>query len=216
MLSALLVITLLGTTTAVVAAVVASNNGPFTGCLSKFGVIYNARAGAAPMANCFKGDTQIAFSNAQGAQGPQGATGAQGPQGDTGATGATGADGAPGQDGAPGAQGPQGPQGVPGPAGTASGFGTAAAPGSGNGFYECTLGELRLSASFFAYDTPADGRLLPISQYQALFSLLGTMYGGDGNTTFALPNLKAVTPQSANGQPLIYSVCTEGIFPSHN
>lgn len=35
-----------------------------------------------------------------------------------------------------------------------------------------------------------DGRLLPISQNQALFSLLGTMYGGDGRTTFALPDLR--------------------------
>ncbi len=36
----------------------------------------------------------------------------------------------------------------------------------------------------------ADGRLLPISQNSALFSLLGTMYGGDGRTTFALPDLR--------------------------
>ncbi|MBN3582285.1 phage tail protein [Algoriphagus aestuarii] len=35
-----------------------------------------------------------------------------------------------------------------------------------------------------------DGRLLPISSYSALFSLLGTMYGGDGRTTFALPDLR--------------------------
>lgn len=36
---------------------------------------------------------------------------------------------------------------------------------------------------------PADGRLLPIASYTALFSLFGTFYGGDGRTTFALPNL---------------------------
>lgn len=35
-----------------------------------------------------------------------------------------------------------------------------------------------------------DGQILPISQYQALFSLLGTTYGGDGETTFALPDLR--------------------------
>ncbi len=35
-----------------------------------------------------------------------------------------------------------------------------------------------------------DGRLLPISQYAALFSLLGTYYGGDGRTTFGLPDLR--------------------------
>jgi microcystin-dependent protein len=37
-----------------------------------------------------------------------------------------------------------------------------------------------------------DGQLLPISQNTALFSLLGTQYGGDGKTTFALPNLQGV------------------------
>ena len=35
-----------------------------------------------------------------------------------------------------------------------------------------------------------DGQLLPISQYTALFSILGTTYGGDGRTTFALPDLR--------------------------
>ncbi|TNE55131.1 MAG: phage tail protein [Bacteroidetes bacterium] len=34
-----------------------------------------------------------------------------------------------------------------------------------------------------------DGRLLPISQYNSLFSIIGTTYGGNGTTTFALPNL---------------------------
>src|SRR6266571_5281659 len=36
----------------------------------------------------------------------------------------------------------------------------------------------------------ANGQLLPINQNQALFSLLGTTYGGDGRTTFALPDLR--------------------------
>jgi len=35
-----------------------------------------------------------------------------------------------------------------------------------------------------------NGQLMPIAQYQALFSLLGTMYGGDGRTTFGLPDLR--------------------------
>src|SRR5271167_3236732 len=37
---------------------------------------------------------------------------------------------------------------------------------------------------------PMDGQLLPINQNQALFSILGTTYGGNGTTTFALPNLQ--------------------------
>ena len=39
-----------------------------------------------------------------------------------------------------------------------------------------------------------NGQLLPINQNQALFSLLGTTYGGDGRTTFALPNLQGRMP----------------------
>src|ERR1700722_14185068 len=39
-----------------------------------------------------------------------------------------------------------------------------------------------------------DGQLLPISQYSALFELLGTTYGGNGTTTFALPNLQGNVP----------------------
>ena len=39
-----------------------------------------------------------------------------------------------------------------------------------------------------------DGQLLPISQYTALFSIIGTTYGGDGRTTFALPDLRGRAP----------------------
>ena len=39
-----------------------------------------------------------------------------------------------------------------------------------------------------------NGQLMPINQNQALFSLLGTMYGGNGQTTFALPDLRGRTP----------------------
>lgn len=39
-----------------------------------------------------------------------------------------------------------------------------------------------------------DGQIMPISQNTALFSLLGTTYGGDGKTTFALPNLQGSAP----------------------
>lgn len=39
-----------------------------------------------------------------------------------------------------------------------------------------------------------DGRLMPISQYDVLFSLIGINYGGDGQTNFALPNLLGTEP----------------------
>ena len=45
------------------------------------------------------------------------------------------------------------------------------------------------------------GQLLPISQNTALFSLLGTMYGGDGKSTFALPNLQDQTAVSLGQGP---------------
>jgi microcystin-dependent protein len=58
------------------------------------------------------------------------------------------------------------------------------------------LGELRIF-SFAAAPrgwAQCNGQLLPINQNQALFSLLGTMYGGNGQTTFALPNLQNRVP----------------------
>jgi microcystin-dependent protein len=48
-----------------------------------------------------------------------------------------------------------------------------------------------------------DGQLMPISQNTALFSLLGTFYGGDGKSTFALPDLQGSVPmQTGQGQGL--------------
>lgn len=46
-----------------------------------------------------------------------------------------------------------------------------------------------------------DGQLIPISQNTALFSLLGTTYGGNGQTTFALPNLQGRAPMQAGQGP---------------
>ena len=58
------------------------------------------------------------------------------------------------------------------------------------------VGEIRIFAGNFAPTGWAlcNGQLLPISQNTALFSLLGTFYGGDGKTTFALPNLQGSAP----------------------
>ena len=61
---------------------------------------------------------------------------------------------------------------------------------------EPILGEIRMFAGNFAPTGWAfcQGQLLPIAQNQALFSLLGTTYGGDGRTTFALPDLRGRVP----------------------
>src|SRR5438132_1271490 len=58
------------------------------------------------------------------------------------------------------------------------------------------VAEIRIFAGNFAPTGWAlcDGQLLPISQNTALFSLLGTFYGGDGKSTFALPNLQGSAP----------------------
>jgi microcystin-dependent protein len=58
------------------------------------------------------------------------------------------------------------------------------------------VAEIRMFAGNFAPKGWAlcDGQLLPISQNTALFSLLGTTYGGDGKSTFALPDLQGSTP----------------------
>jgi microcystin-dependent protein len=58
------------------------------------------------------------------------------------------------------------------------------------------VGEIRMFAGSFA---PAgwmfcDGQLLPISEYETLFNLIGTTYGGDGQSTFALPDLQSRVP----------------------
>lgn len=57
-----------------------------------------------------------------------------------------------------------------------------------------------------------NGQLLPISQNTALFSLLGTFYGGDGKSTFALPDLQGSTPlQPGQGQGLsLYDLGQQG------
>lgn len=58
------------------------------------------------------------------------------------------------------------------------------------------LGEIRIFAGNFAprYWAYCDGQLIPVSQNDALFSLLGTQYGGDGRTTFALPDMRGRIP----------------------
>lgn len=102
------------------------------------------------------------------------------------------------------------------------------------------LAEIRLFSGNFAPKGWAlcNGQLLPIGQNQALFSLLGTTYGGNGQTTFALPDLRdrvamhrdAQNPLGAmsgslglgSGQPaeapgylgLNFCIALQGIFPS--
>jgi len=53
-----------------------------------------------------------------------------------------------------------------------------------------------------------DGRKLPIRGNEALFSIIGTIYGGDGITTFEVPDLKDKAPDGMHSM-----ICTQGIYP---
>jgi microcystin-dependent protein len=87
------------------------------------------------------------------------------------------------------------------------------------------VGEIRMFAGNFA---PAgwmfcSGQLLPISEYETLFNLIGTTYGGDGQSTFALPNLQSRVPiHFGNGFTLAESGGVETVtlttqqIPIHN
>lgn len=58
------------------------------------------------------------------------------------------------------------------------------------------VGEIRMFAGNFAIAgwMFCEGQLLPISEYETLFNLIGTTYGGDGQSTFALPDLRGRIP----------------------
>lgn len=68
---------------------------------------------------------------------------------------------------------------------------------------ETFIGEIRMFAGNFAPRSWAlcDGQLLAVSQNDALFSLLGTTYGGDGRSTFGLPDLRGRIPVHAGTGP---------------
>ena len=100
------------------------------------------------------------------------------------------------------------------------------------------IGQIIMMASNFAPRgfLPCDGRIIPIQQSAALFSLLGTTYGGDGKTNFALPNLVSKVPMhqlpaqliqkvmvSGHGEDtsiattqILYCICIEGIYPARD
>ena len=79
------------------------------------------------------------------------------------------------------------------------------------------VAEIRMFAGNFAPTgwAQCNGQLLPISQNTALFSLLGTFYGGDGKSTFALPNLQDSAPlQQGQGAGLsLYDLGQQGGSP---
>lgn len=74
----------------------------------------------------------------------------------------------------------------------------------------CTMSELAPFATRGVPSNflPADGRTLQIRDAMALYAILGTSFGGDGETTFNLPNLPGPAPGTT------YGICSDGIWPS--
>ncbi len=68
---------------------------------------------------------------------------------------------------------------------------------------EGNIGEIRMFAATFnpRFWAFCNGQLLPINQNQALFSILGTTYGGNGTTNFALPDMRGRAPVSPGSGP---------------
>jgi len=142
-------------------------------------------------------------------------TGEQGPKGDQGPAGPAGPAGGAGS---PGPAGPPGPPGSVDPSVTAFigrfGDGGISDTPSGTGcFTDGYIGQVFLFAGSFPPRGTvfAHGQVLSISQNTALFSLLGTRYGGNGTTTFALPDMRGLEPAGVN-----YVICLGGIFPTRN
>lgn len=148
-------------------------------------------------------------STLTGPAGPTGPTGPQGPAGPQGVAGPAGPVGPAGVQGLTGPAGPTGPTGPQGPAGVQNLFGTNTSLARAGFGAPCTLGQLTLNAGVIGNGVPAQGQLFPIQQNTALFALLGTLYGGDGVTNFALPDMR---PYAPNGTT--YTICTQGFFPA--
>ncbi len=172
----------------------------YTGCLTPLGKIRRVALGTEPARPC--NDVQVEMTwNADGPIGPQGDRGRRGREGP---------------------EGPQGPPGVVPAATDSTGSGQAVnnmepylginciiavqgvfPPRNDNPDVEAELlgtdpylGEISWFAGNFAPRgwSFCDGQLLQINQYPSLFSVLGTTYGGDGRTTFALPDMRGRSP----------------------
>ncbi|MFV5689162.1 phage tail protein [Flavobacterium sp. ZT3R25] len=78
------------------------------------------------------------------------------------------------------------------------------------------IGTIKMFAGTFAPKDWAfcDGKLMSIQENTAMYSILGNQYGGDGITTFAVPNLEK--EKSSQGEGINHIICMYGIFPSRS
>jgi microcystin-dependent protein len=103
--------------------------------------------------------------------------------------------------------------------------------------FDAFISEIRLFAQEQPPEhwLPCDGRIVKIKDAMALYSCIGSMYGGDGQTNFALPDLRGVVPLGAGGhfsigdklglvsarneetlgtRAITFAIAVEGMFPS--
>lgn len=75
------------------------------------------------------------------------------------------------------------------------------------------IGVIKMFAGYYApeYYAFCDGQILQTSHNEALFSILGNQYGGDGRTTFALPDLRP--SKDGWGNSPRYIICVNGVYP---
>lgn len=80
------------------------------------------------------------------------------------------------------------------------------------------IGEIRLFAGSFAPRGWAycDGSTLAIPGNEALYSILGTQYGGDGRQNFQLPNLAPLSEADGGTTPIRYIICVRGYYPTRD
>ena len=88
---------------------------------------------------------------------------------------------------------------------------------------EPIMGQIVMFAGKFAPRGWAfcEGQLLPVSNYQALFSIIEYTYGGDGQTNFALPDLRGWIPEQAEFgsniiSPIRFIIALQGFYPTPN
>jgi hypothetical protein len=181
----------------------------------------------------------LSLKGVKGDPGAQGPAGPEGPKGEDGANGQSAYQlwsvnnagteqdfidflvGPQGPTGSQGPQGPRGPAGADGQDGGNANLGTTKSVQNNGeqGGDTCFIGEVWLTAAEYAPPGTmvANGQLLALDQNnqttQALFSILGSQYGGNGFSNFALPDLTDATPKPSIGE-LVYVICVNGFFPN--
>ena len=107
-----------------------------------------------------------------------------------------------------GQRGQRGPPGRPGPPPSSEPTPSASSKRGRHGSVHHWIDHVERRDRIPSNNMSAAGQTLNISENPALFSLIGTNYGGNGTTTFQLPDLTSAAPDNT-----IYLICVSGVFP---